>query len=46
LKKEGFEVDRRRITFNEEPKFVGDYTATLNLHKEVKVDVPFSVVAE
>jgi large subunit ribosomal protein L9 len=46
LKKEGFEVDRRRITFNEEPKFVGDYTATLNLHKEVKVDVPFTVVAE
>lgn len=46
LKKEGFEVDRRRITFNEEPKFVGEYTAILNLHKEVKVQVPFEVVAE
>ena len=46
LKKHGFEVDRRRITFNEEPKFVGEYTATLNLHKEVKVQVPFEVVAE
>ncbi|CAM3627684.1 50S ribosomal protein L9 [Mucilaginibacter galii] len=46
LKKQGFEVDRRRITFNEEPKFVGEYTATLNLHKEVKVQVPFEVVAE
>ena len=46
LKKEGFDVDRRRITFDAEPKFVGDYTANLNLHKEVKVKVPFTVVAE
>jgi len=46
LKKQGFEVDRRRITFNEEPKFTGEYTAILNLHKEVKVQVPFEVVAE
>jgi len=46
LKKEGFEVDRRRITFETEPKFVGEYIANLNLHKEVKVQVPFEVVAE
>ena len=46
LKKEGFEVDRRSITFDSEPKFVGEYTANLNLHKEVKVKVPFEVVAE
>ena len=46
LKKEGFEVDRRRITFDTEPKFVGEYIANLNLHKEVKVKVPFEVVAE
>jgi large subunit ribosomal protein L9 len=46
LKKEGFEVDRRRITFDSEPKFVGEYTANVNLHKEVKVKVPFAVVAE
>lgn len=46
LKKEGFEVDRRRITFDQEPKFVGDYIANVNLHKEVKVQIPFSVVAE
>ena len=46
LKKEGFEVDRRRITFDAEPKFVGEYVANLNLHKEVKVKVPFEVVAE
>ena len=46
LKKEGFDVDRRRITFETEPKFVGDYVANLNLHKEVQVKVPFTVVAE
>jgi len=46
LKKQGFEVDRRRITFEEEPKFVGEFVANLNLHKEVKVQVPFEVIAE
>ena len=46
LKKLGFEVDRRRITFETDVKFVGDYIANLNLHKEVKVQVPFAVVAE
>jgi large subunit ribosomal protein L9 len=46
LKKEGFDVDRRKITFDAEPKFVGEYTANINLHKEVKVKVPFEVVAE
>ncbi len=30
LKKEGFEVDRRRITFDTEPKVIGEYTANLN----------------
>ncbi|MBU2047243.1 MAG: 50S ribosomal protein L9, partial [Bacteroidetes bacterium] len=46
LKKLGFDVDRRRITFETDVKFVGDYIANLNLHKEVKVKVPFNVVAE
>ncbi len=46
LKKEGFEVDRRRITFDVEPKFIGEYIANLNLHKEVKVKVQFEVIAE
>jgi len=46
LKKQGFEVDRRRITFETEPKVIGEYVANLNLHKEVKVQVPFEVVAE
>ncbi|SEM14405.1 large subunit ribosomal protein L9 [bacterium A37T11] len=46
LKKQGFDVDRRRITFETEPKVIGEYLANLNLHKEVKVQVPFEVVAE
>ena len=46
LKKQGFEVDRRRITFETDPKVLGEYLANLNLHKEVKVQVPFEVVAE
>lgn len=46
LKKQGFNVDRRRITFDVDPKAVGEYTANLNLHKEVKVQIPFEVVAE
>lgn len=46
LKKAGFEVDRRRITFEQDPKVLGEYVANLNLHKEVKVQLPFEVVAE
>ncbi|MGN5954010.1 50S ribosomal protein L9 [Sphingobacterium lactis] len=46
LKAQGFEVDRRRITFETEPKTLGEFVANLNLHKEVKVQVPFEVVAE
>lgn len=46
LKAQGFEVDRRRITFETEPKQLGEYIANLNLHKEVKVQIPFEVIAE
>ena len=46
LKKAGFDVDRRRITFETDPKEVGEYLVNLNLHKEVKVQVAFEVVAE
>lgn len=46
LKKLGFEVDKKRITFESDVKFIGSYTANLNLHKDVKIQVPFEVVAE
>ena len=43
LKAKGHDVDRKRISFNQDVKMAGDYTATLNLHKEVKHEVKFSV---
>ncbi|MCX2738938.1 50S ribosomal protein L9 [Pontibacter anaerobius] len=46
LKAKGFDVDRKRISFDQDVKTAGDYTATLNLHKEVKHQVNFKVVAE
>jgi large subunit ribosomal protein L9 len=46
IKKLGFEVDRRKITFETDVKQIGTYLANLNLHKEVKVQVEFEVVAE
>lgn len=46
LKEKGFEIDRKRIIFNTKVKEVGEYLITLDLHKEVKKEVPFKVVAE
>ncbi|WP_276498225.1 50S ribosomal protein L9 [Pontibacter litorisediminis] len=46
LKAKGFDVDRKRISFDQDVKTAGEYTATLNLHKEVKHQVKFNVVAE
>lgn len=45
LKGKGIEVDRKRLSFDQEPTTAGDYTATLNLHKEVKQIINFRVVA-
>ena len=45
LKAKGFDVDRKRISFDQDVKTAGEYTATLNLHKEVKHQVRFNVVA-
>ena len=47
LKEEGFEIDRKDITIKEELiKEVGSYTATVKLHKEVNVEIPFEIFAE
>jgi large subunit ribosomal protein L9 len=45
LKEKGFAIDRKRITFKTEVKEVGEYSAILDLHKEVKKEVKFKVVA-
>ena len=44
LKALGYDVDRKRIDFDQEVKSLGEYTATLNLHKEVKHQIRFNVV--
>ena len=46
LEKLGFNVDRKQIVIKETIKEVGNYKATLKLHKEVSVEVPFEVVSE
>jgi large subunit ribosomal protein L9 len=46
LKAKGHDVDRKRISFDQDVKTAGEYTATLNLHKEVKPQIRFNVVAE
>ena len=46
LAKLGFEIDRKTIVVKETVKEVGSYTATVKLHKEVSVEIPFEVVAE
>jgi large subunit ribosomal protein L9 len=46
LKTKGFEVDRKKIILPKEVKVLGDYVAVLDLHKEVKKEVKFSVIAD
>lgn len=45
LEKQGHVIDRRLITVKG-VKEVGKYTATVKLHKEVTVEIPFEVVSE
>ncbi|MDY0216754.1 MAG: 50S ribosomal protein L9 [Bacteroidales bacterium] len=41
------EVDRKKITIDGESiKEIGEYTAKINLHKEIKVEIKLDVVAE
>lgn len=46
LSKLGYDVDRKVIVIKDAVKEVGNYKATLRLHKEVSVEIPFEVVAE
>ena len=46
LEKLGHNIDRQIIIIKNAVKEVGNYTATIDLHKEVKVEIPFQVVAE
>ena len=46
LKAKGFDVDRKKISFKEQPKQLGMYAALLDLHKEVKHTIQVNVTSE
>jgi large subunit ribosomal protein L9 len=47
FKDKGFEIDRKSITLPEDQiKEVGIYKAIVKLHREVKVEVVFEIIAE
>lgn len=46
INKQGYEVETKQVIVKEPAKELGHYTATVQLHKEVSVEVPFEVVAE
>ncbi len=47
LKNEGYEIDRKNISIEgEQVKEVGKYKAQIKLHKEVKTEIEFEIIAE
>jgi large subunit ribosomal protein L9 len=46
LEKEGYEIDRKHISIKDSVKEVGEYFAIVKLHREVSVEMPFTVIAE
>jgi large subunit ribosomal protein L9 len=46
LEKQGYTIDRRKVTLDEPIKTLGDFKATVKLHKEVTVEIPVHVVRE
>ena len=46
LAKKGFEIDRKTILIKEPIKEIGSYRATVKLHKDISVEIPFEVISE
>jgi large subunit ribosomal protein L9 len=47
LKEKGYEIERKNISIPEDQiKEVGKFKATVKLHKEVKAEIEFEIVAE
>lgn len=47
LKEKGFEIDRKNILLGDDAiKEVGSYKAVVKLHRDVRVDIEFEVIAE
>lgn len=46
LAKKGVQIERKLISIKEHIKEIGSYRATLRLHKDIVIDIPFEVIAE
>lgn len=46
LKDRGYDIDRRKISFNQDIKEVGEYKASLDLHRDLQHEITVKVVAE
>jgi large subunit ribosomal protein L9 len=46
LNEKGFDLDRRKITLDSDVKNLGEFTASVDLHSEVKATLKFWVVKE
>lgn len=47
LIEKGFEIERKNISIKDDLiKEIGSYSATVKLHREVLVDIPFEIVSE
>ena len=46
LRAKGINIDRKKISIKEDVKEAGDFVAKVDIHKQVKTEVKFSVVAE
>ena len=46
LKDRGYDIDRRKISFNQDIKQLGDYTAVLDLHRDIQHEIAVKVVGE
>ena len=47
LKEKGFDIDRKNITLQEDQiKEIGTYKAFIKLHREIKVEIDFEIIAE
>ena len=47
LTEKGFDVERKNISIKDDLiKEIGSYSATVKLHREVLVDIPFEIISE
>jgi large subunit ribosomal protein L9 len=47
LKEKGFDIDRKNITLPEDQiKEIGSYKAVVRLHRDVRVEIDFDIIAE